>query len=105
MKKLLIISCATFLMVCFVSVTFADVGVEKVSKKENTFIVDGYVFASASAYLNDDAGSLFTSFAIVENIDTALKPETSYICKKKEYYVSKKVDRKWVWWYSIVSNT
>ncbi len=104
MKRVLIIPCFTFLLVCFVSVTFADVGVHKVSKKDSTSISElvHLDFAVATA---DEDGATPLAFGIL-NSDIAIpNGDISYICKKKLLYISPDVDTRWVWYNSLIANT
>ncbi len=90
-------------MICYVSVTFADVGVHKVSKKEYASVFEMAVIDYSFVITKETATPLV--FGIL-NTDIAIpQGETAYLCKENKNYKSKKIDRKWVWWYSIVSNT
>lgn len=106
------ITLAACLLISSASVTFADVGVHKVPKTENTSLVkDGIVLVDDASVISFENYKLNGTDISAPDGVAILSPEfivpagsVSFLKLKKNIYRSPDIERKWIWYYSLISN-
>lgn len=97
-------------------VASADVGAKKVPKTESTFDLQKYEPSTVVVYSFEDAATqvefhitVITSGlsfqAVMPDPIFVPKGNVSFISLKEPLYHDPDIDRKWVWWYSVVTNS
>ena len=100
-----------FLMLIIVigvgNVAFANALVHKVPKMKNTVIVVIDDLSEVSDFVGLKDNSVVPVFPAAILPEPILVPEgkTEFIKETKPVYCSPHVDRKWIWWNSIITNS
>jgi hypothetical protein len=108
MKKIIAISFCLGLMFGATGVASADVGAKKVPKTDTYDVLafDAPSFEIAITDLALDVDVIgFEFVAVVPSPVFVPVGSVSFVKEKKPVYRSPDVDRKWVWWNSIITNS
>ncbi len=108
MKRLLILSCVLAVFSCASSVASvpADVGKHEVSKTDVVLVGYTMEFNFAVTGYEFEPTIVFTPMvAIMPEPATAMSASSSNVAVNEGTYSSPDVRRKWIWWFSMVTNS